>query len=384
VSRTPWYARAALILSAPCLLLLGAAPQAGAAPGKEPPAPAASAADSASSDMAAAGGQVGRLAEAKGALGTYFDAATSQFVVVVPNSGRGSTLTSADVTVPGVTTRIERRAITQAAIDAVGDRIERRAFHPDAAKYAYGFYYDLRRGVLVVETNAPAAVMASATQSFPGKVDYRRGATERDSRQNDPPPHWGGASITSGGAVCSSGFVVRNGAGTRFMVTAAHCFGLGATVTSTGGGWNFGTVVSRGPFPTWDLELLGGASYGSYIYVGGATGVGSHMLGAADPIIGFNNYCRSGQTTFENCGQTVTSLSATFCDASGCTPSLIAYSGGGLSAGGDSGAPFYVAAVGGTGVGVHARGIHIARSGGTMYAERWNTVAAHFGVSIVT
>jgi hypothetical protein len=383
VSRPRWYTRVALILSAPPLLLLNA-PPAGAAPGKEPPAPVVSAAASASTDMAAAGARVNQLAASKGALGSYFDAATAQFVVVIPDSGRGSTLTAADVKVAGVTTRVERRTITQAAIDAVGDRIERRAFHPDAAKYAYGFYYDLRRGVLVVQTDAPAAVVASATRSFPGKVDYRQGVSKRDTRQNDPPPFWGGASITSGGAICSSGFVVQNGSGTRFMVTAAHCFGLGATVTSTGGGWNLGTVVSRGPFPTWDLELLGGASYGSYIYVGGASGVGSHMLGAADPVIGFNNYCRSGQTTFENCGQTVSSLSATFCDASGCTTSLIAYSGGGLSAGGDSGAPFYVAAVGGTGVGVHARGIHIARSGGTMYAERWNTVAAHFGVSIVT
>ncbi len=33
--------------------------------------------------------------------------------------------------------------------------------------------------------------------------------------------------------------------------------------------------------------------------------------------------------------------------------------------------------------GVYARGVHIARTDGTMYAERWNSVAGGLGVAIV-
>jgi hypothetical protein len=273
---------------------------------------------------------------------------------------------------------VQRSHFSQAAVDGLNKALTSRTWHPSAKKYAYAFHYDARADQFQVNTDAPADVTAALTAK--GAVVRQDAATQRDSRQNDGAPHWGGASITSGGAVCSSGFSVKNGAGTRFMVTAAHCFGLGAAVSSTGGGGSFGTVVNRGPFPTWDLELLGGASYGTYIYTGGAAGVGTHVIGAGDPTINFTGYCRSGQTTFENCGQTVTSLTGQFCDPAGCTPGLIVYSGGGTSAGGDSGAPFYLPGSGG----VWIRGVHIARSGSTMYAEKWSTVAAHFGVTIVT
>ena len=35
-------------------------------------------------------------------------------------------------------------------------------------------------------------------------------------------------------------------------------------------------------------------------------------------------------------------------------------------------------------LGIHARGINIAYSGSTMYAEKWSTIASRFGVTIVT
>ncbi len=47
------------------------------------------------------------------------------------------------------------------------------------------------------------------------------------------------------------------------------------------------------------------------------------------------DYCTSGTTTFENCGKRVTSLSASVCDADGCTPGLASYVGGTWTAGGD-------------------------------------------------
>ncbi|AGL19540.1 hypothetical protein [Actinoplanes sp. N902-109] len=323
--------------------------------------------------------QVGDLATAHGALGLYRDG--GKYVVVLPRTSGKAALTTADLTARGMNARVAASARTSAEVAAMTTAIKQRTWNATANKYAYGFYFDVRRDAMVVGTDAPADVMAPLLRSYPGKIVTESGPTRRDARLDDGPPHWGGASINDVGSTpdCSSGFVVQNSAGTRFMATAAHCFGLGTAVKSTGGGGSFGTVVSRGPFPTWDQELLGGASYGSYIYTGGSAGVGTHVGSANDPVVGFTGYCRSGQTTFEQCGSTVTSLSGSFCDASGCTPSLIVYSGGGTSAGGDSGAPYYL-----PGTNVAIRGLHIARSGTTMYAERYNSIAAHFGVSIVT
>jgi hypothetical protein len=323
--------------------------------------------------------QITALAAARGALGVYRDKDT--YVVVVPKSAGSGALTTADLSARGMNARVSASTRTTAEITAITTTIKKRAWNATAIEYAYGFYYDPRRDAMVVGTDAAADVVAPLLRTYPGKIVYQNAPTRRDSRLNDGPPHWGGSSINDTGSTpdCSSAFSVQNSVGTRFMVTAAHCFELGTAVKSTGGGGSFGTVVSRGPFPVWDQELLGGASYGSYIYTGGSAGVGTHVGSASDPVVGFTGYCRSGQTTFEQCGSTVTSLSGSFCDASGCTPSLIVYTGGGTSAGGDSGAPYYL-----PGTNVAIRGMHIARSGTTMYAERYNAIAAHFGVSIVT
>jgi hypothetical protein len=326
--------------------------------------------------------RINDLAAAKSALGLYYDNATSAFVVVLPAAGAGSAATAADFRAAGVNTRVAKSALTKEKVDAVTKTVELRAWHPEAKKYSYGFHFDPRKGVVSVGTDAPPAVIAPLLEANSGLIEYRHEVTQRDTRRNDGPPHWGGASITGGGATCSSGFTVRNGAGTNFMVTAGHCFPQGTSVSSPEGGHAWGTVVDRAPFPLWDLELLGGNSYFGFIYRGDLNGFGQRVVGSGDPVIGFTGYCRSGQTTAEQCGSTVNSLTAEFCDASGCTPSLIEYTGGGTSAGGDSGAPYYVPSVDNNSV--HARGIHIARSGTTMYAERWNTVASRFGVSIAT
>jgi hypothetical protein len=53
---------------------------------------------------------------------------------------------------------------------------------------------------------------------------------------------------------------------------------------------------------------------------------------------------------------------------------------GGSIGPGDSGAPFYVP----VGASAYIRGVTIAVSGATMYAEKWSTVASHCNVTIVT
>lgn len=363
------------------VLLFGTPAFADPATSKEP-ATRSAAVGAPDSKAIAAHARLDALAKANSALGVYFDNAASQFVVVLPATGAGSRASAADFSVAGFGTRVHRSAVTQTAIDAVNSNIQRAVAQGTTQQYGFGSYFDLARDVMVIETDAPAEVVADLTRGFTGKVEHRYGTVRRDTRQSDPPPFWGGASITDGGGICSSGFVVRNGAGTRFMVTAGHCFLAGAAVRSTGGGFAMGTVVNRAPFPAWDMELLGGASYGTFVYRGDLNGVGIHVVAAADPVVNFLGYCRSGQTTAENCNQRTTSLTAQLCDASGCTNDMISYNNGGLSAGGDSGAPYYIYSV--DNASVHIRGIHIGRIGSTMYAEKWSKISARFGVSIQT
>ena len=141
-------------------------------------------------------------------------------------------------------------------------------------------------------------------------------------------------------------------------------------------------MTQRGPIPPFDMELIGGKSYGSHIFVGGVDSSSSkHVAGSGDPVVGFTNYCRSGQTTGEKCGQTVSSVNAQVCTQTGCKSPVISYSGQ-LSNNGDSGGPFYVYT--GDGNAVHARGMHIAAGSTTMFAEKWSRISSHLGVSMTT
>ncbi|MBM7774365.1 hypothetical protein JOD54_004569 [Actinokineospora baliensis] len=320
--------------------------------------------------------EVSALVEANGALGVYTDEAG--FVVVLP---AGSSATEEDFQVTGARVRLVRSAVTHAQVDAVSADLERRAWHPAAARYSYGFHFDAETATVALGTDAPPEVVAPVLRAHPRLISYRQADTGRDSRQNDAPPHWGGAAITDGVNACSAGFTVLNAANTRFMVTAGHCFTLGKTITSPVNAHAWGTVKFREPFPTYDLELLGGSSYTNNVYKGDTTGTQTRVKGAADPGLNYTGYCRSGIMTGERCGNKVTSLTATLCDpANSCTKNLIAYTGGTQSIKGDSGAPFYAYHPDGTGILI--RGLHLGHSGTTMYAHKWSTVAARFGATI--
>ena len=125
--------------------------------------------------------------------------------------------------------------------------------------------------------------------------------------------------------------------------------------------------------------MVGENTFGSYIWMGDHSGIGTKTGPARDPSVGAV-YCLSGTTTNENCGKKVVSLDGTFCDASGCTSGLAAYTGGNGSEGGDSGGPLVLKG----GDRVYPRGIHIARTGNVMYAERWESISNYFGVTSVT
>jgi hypothetical protein len=252
-------------------------------------------------------------------------------------------------------------------------------------KYTFGSYVDSATGRVILETDAPSDVVSSLVSASDALVEVREQAiSDNFSRRDDASPYWGGAGITlsAPSARCSAGYTVKNSVGTRFMVTAGHCFNNGQTAVTELGGLVVGSVGGNG-LPSQDMELIGGRSYGSSIYVGGVnSSTGNHVASAADPIVGFNDYCHSGRTTGENCGHTVNSVTALVCTSSGCKSPVIAFTGGNLPQGGDSGSPFYAKSV--SAPDKHIRGHIIAGNGVTEYAEKWSRVSARFGVTIAT
>ncbi len=127
--------------------------------------------------LAAEYGRLKQLAEKKSAVGLYFDLSTSQFVVIIPASGPGSSVTADDFGGVSARVRVDKRSITRPAIDAILARIAERSWHPAAKQYAYGFFYDARCGVIHLGTNAPREVVLKLLQDYPGMIDYQYGET---------------------------------------------------------------------------------------------------------------------------------------------------------------------------------------------------------------
>ena len=261
-------------------------------------------------------------------------------------------------------------------------------------KYTFASHLDSDTGRIVLETNAPASVMEGLTSMSDaeqrrevGKAQVRR-ATISDTwhRRDDIPSFWGGAGITNSGGICSAGYAVRNSSGTVFSVTAGHCFANGANALVESGLRSYGTVSGR-RLPTvtghpMDMELLGGQSYAGRVYTGGVFSTTSRPVVAAGAAFeGYTNYCHSGRTTGEHCGHTATSTNAQVCTQTGCKSPVIAFTGGTMIQGGDSGGAFY--ALDGSG-GAWIRGNVIATNGTTGWAQPFTTVASQYGVSIVT
>jgi hypothetical protein len=283
-----------------------------------------------------------------------------------------------------------------AALAAIQERIARYvAKH--GTRYTFASYLDGTTGKLVVQSDAPDNVLSSLTDLSSAAPAVRQAASQVQTsrrtmsdnfhRRDDVPSFWGGAGLAFGGGLCSSGYAVRNSAGTVFMTTAGHCYAVGSNVLTESGLRTYGTVSNRN-LPTVnnqprDVELLGGQSYVGRIYTGGVTSTTSvpvYAAGAA--FVGFNNYCHSGRTTGENCGHTATSTTGQVCTQTGCKSPVIVFTGGVLSQGGDSGSPFYVMDSSGR---AWIRGHVIAGNGvDTSYAENWTEVSSLLGVSIVT
>jgi hypothetical protein len=331
-------------------------------------------------------------ADAAGAVAEYRDGATGQMVVVMP--GGASTAAAASVVSLASGAQIDARIvsarITKARLDAIRSALI--ALHSKSSTYGEIISFDPELQIIVVNTDAPAAIFAGVVDEYPTDVQIRPGGVTLQSRTSDTAPHWGGAAIRGlnsgqyGG--CTSGFTAKDSSGHYLMVTAGHCFDPSTPIYNyklvngswTGGGYYFGHVIAQdGDFDDeeFDASSYAGAIYTSdtaFQYVGDA---GSFGVGA--------DYCVSGAYGGKTCGHTDTSNSTIICEAF-CFK-VADLTGGSLTHDGDSGAPWYYPT---TKVGI--RGSHIGLGPNCptqcnhMYATPWTSLSGAYpgGLSIVT
>ena len=215
--------------------------------------------------------------------------------------------------------KFEASPSAAAAVKQLQERIA-SFVEKNGTKYTFATRFDSESGRIVIDTDAPADLLAELTklddrelQREVENVEMRKSTIEDAwHRRDDIQPFWGGAGITNGGGTCSAGYAVRNAWGTVFSVTAGHCFANGANALVESGLRSYGTVSGR-RLPTvtghpMDMELLGGRTYVGRVYTGGVFSTSSRGVATAGAAYsGYTNYCHSGRTTGENCGHTAVS-----------------------------------------------------------------------------
>jgi len=288
----------------------------------------------------------------------------------------------------GVVSTIASRAALATVEARIADYVSK-----DGTRYTFGTYGDPRTGNVVVDTDAPASLVESLTGAQGDmnlasvKVQVRsETTTDTYQRRDDIPSYWGGAGLLASNTLCSTGYAVQDSVGNKWMVTAGHCFADGTSVNTESNLRQVGIVTGRslaslgsGPI---DVEFLAGQSYAGRIYTGGVTSSTSvPVVAGGTAYVGYTNYCHSGRTTGEQCGHTATSTTAMVCTATGCKFPVIAYTGGVVQQGGDSGGAFYAKDANG---GAWIRGHVIAGNSVTGFVEPFTQVISRFAVSIVT
>ncbi|HEX6912656.1 MAG TPA: S1 family peptidase [Longimicrobium sp.] len=153
---------------------------------------------------------------------------------------------------------------------------------------------------------------------------------------------YGGLPIST----CTTGFTVRNSAGTRGVSTAGHC---GNSQTLSGYALTFRGEAYSGSY---DIQWhnASGHTYPNTIKVGSGTRSITATRSRTSQTVG-SQVCKQGKTTGYTCG-TINTIS--YCASGACTWVRVAGNGVNLSEGGDSGGPWFS---GNTAYGSHTYGI---------------------------
>jgi hypothetical protein len=323
----------------------------------------------------------------EGAFGSFVDTETGQLVVVVPTAVAAH-FSLGDVSGLRWPVVVRSLALDPAEVSRVNAALAKYQ-SSGALGNSSAFMLNVRTGKVDLYTDLPSAGVQSLMGSYWDLVSYHAGGVIATSRQSDTPPFWGGASTTDFATkTCTTSFTVKNGAGTKYLLTAGHCFANGVSAESPGNHDLQGIVQNRLCVGSgYDIEELHSSTYAGEIYVGAGGGTGSVVTSAGNP--GLNvTYHYSGQTTLDN---TVipfdldSPVDFGVTDGCGVVQHVVsAQNSAGLCPvrGGDSGGPMYLPGSSGTNA---IRGIVLGLTPDqtVCFFEKWTQIASGLGVTIV-
>ncbi len=234
---------------------------------------------------------------------------------------------------------------------------------PEIADVVHGAAVDQMNNKVVIFALDEERVTSYASKAYGDlAIVEETKAGEEDARNWDAGPfpagqkmYWPGGN----GPWCSSGFNMRNDGGTPYMLTAAHCGGVGQQWHSAG---NLGTVTNT-LMPTRDVAFVFGGSYNNRIWRGG---VNTSTTGAVVGVMGGTpNYGAYAGYSGARTGEGSAPYRYSGCASSYCNLYFFA---GNLTDHGDSGGPWFAHMAGTNNVlalGVH-RGREFPASGPLM------------------
>jgi hypothetical protein len=295
------------------------------------------------------------------ALGVYRASGASTFVVRV-SAERFDDAIAANASLRwSVEVDVEAGLANRAAVDATREYLIRYA--EGNTRSTSAFYYDVRRDVTVLTSDAPATEIKALLTRVPSPVEYRVGRYREQNRSVTVQNALSGRSCTGGVTV------VRDGK--QRILTAGHCGMLGDPVLVAGR--YQGRITERVPDRERDAALIECACDAEQqTFIGRISGRTRFFAAQSDVHT-------AGATTGERGGRTIDALNATVC-VDRCRGGMLAYHGGDTSAEGDSGMPLYLR-IGET---VLVGGIHTGaiRETGEMFGEAWATIENELFVSL--
>lgn len=322
---------------------------------------------------------------AQGGVGVFREARSGALVVDVPEA-LASTFQVGSTSGLGIPVFVRLVPFTQRDVDIALSRLWKLVSALGAGHGSAIFFFDPASARIYVSATLGRAVVESAAGDKAHLVDYHDGGLRLASRCADTAPFWGGAALEacSPNAHCTTSFtVIVTSNGNRDLTTAGHCY-LNIQQPRTPTGTVVGTVLNRHCSGQTDAELIYGATYGHYVYAGGATGSGIPVTGAGDPAVSSTVYV-SGAQSFEHQVVVVSTAVSGTDDECGSFTNMFAFrvSGGNCPIiPGDSGGPVYSK----SGGSATARGIAkgISTDGSVCIATKWSSVASGLGVTIAT
>lgn len=299
-------------------------------------------------------------------------------------------LAAAAAFVPLDYVHVHAAARSYATLDALTTRVARDVPTLDAAGvYVTNAGPNEDRNVVLIGVRGLTPAKASLIQIRYGDAAVAVAGSESQatSRQADYQPWWGGDVLgndrNEGNCTLGPAFIKSDGS--RYSVTAGHCFSLGSNLTNN---YNYlGTVTSRYPYDgQLDAELMP-VDAGNYIW---RTDNGAAQQSGARNASRNSMVCKSGISTNEVCNVQVTQLNQMVQNEYGVfLHQDFANKNALVVAPGDSGGPVYMPNADGT---VTIAGVTSSGFQPYSYCDRcskqfsfteYTYVAAGFGVSIL-